>query len=491
MQQAALHFKANTHSLGHQRFWSLLFAAIGPLCLVMHTRRLCRSGTASFFVVLGLLLPDLAYPSTNDHVVLITIDGLAAFYLADPQAPVPTLRKLAAEGASAEALRVSNPATTWPNHTTLVTGVHPEKHSVLFNGLLVRGGPGEPVRIEAERDERDLVAVATIYDQLHRAGYRTAAINWPGTRGATTLDDNFSDAPDRIARTTPRLRAELVRDGVLENGEDAGFLRKSAAAADQAWCAAALHLLRTRPPHFLLLHLLATDAIQHRYGPNSPAAYTALALADAQVALVLRALESAGIRERTTLFAVSDHGFARPSKLINPNVILRKAGLMRPGPRRRAQSVSEGGTAFVYLTEPASVNEDRAKVIALLRGVQGIQKIVEPLQYEALHLPAPDKNPQMGDLLLVAKEGYAFSDEFFEDEVITPLPASLGSHGYLSSDPQMNGIFVAWGRGIKPGTKMGVVDNIDVAPTMAAMLGENLSGADGRVLREIFDSKQQ
>jgi len=38
---------------------------------------------------------------------------------------------------------------------------------------------------------------------------------------------------------------------------------------------------------------------------------------------------------------------------------------------------------------------------------------------------------------------------------------------------------------------MGVVDSIDVAPTMAAMLGENLSGADGRVLREIFDSKQQ
>jgi predicted AlkP superfamily pyrophosphatase or phosphodiesterase len=456
----------------------------------MLTRRLFQSGTASFFVVIGILLPLLAYPGTNDHVVLITIDGLAAFYLADPQAPLPTLRKLAAEGASVEALRVSNPATTWPNHTTLVTGVHPEKHSVLFNGLLVRNGPGEPVRIEAERDKRDLIAVPTIYDQFHLVGYRTAAINWPCTRGATTLDDNFPDAPDRIARTTPRLRAELVRAGVLENVEDGSFLRKSAAAADQAWCAAALHLLRTRPPNFLLLHLLATDSIQHRYGPNSPAAYTALALADAQVALVLRALEDAGIRERTTLFVVSDHGFARPSKLINPNVVLRKAGLMRPGPRRRAQSVSEGGTAFVYLTEPASVKEDRAKVIALLRGVEGVEEIIEPSEYKALHLPDPARNPQMGDLLLVAKAGYAFSDEFIEDEVATPLPLSLGSHGYLSSNSQMNGVFVAWGRRIKPGTRLGVVDNIDVAPTMAAMLGENLPGADGRVLREIFDSKQ-
>ena len=155
----------------------------------MPTRRLFQFGTASFFVLIGILLPLPAYPGTNDHVVLITIDGLAAFYLADPQAPLPTLRKLAAEGASAEALRVSNPTTTWPNHTTLVTGMHSEKHSVLFNGLLVRNGPGETVGIEAERDKRDLVAVPTIYDQFHSVGYRTAAINWPCTRGATTLDD--------------------------------------------------------------------------------------------------------------------------------------------------------------------------------------------------------------------------------------------------------------------------------------------------------------
>lgn len=457
----------------------------------MFTRRLFHYGVAGLFAVVSVPLRLSAHPATNEYVVLITIDGLAAFYLADPQAPLPTLRKLAAEGASAEALRVSNPATTWPNHTTLVTGVNPERHSVLFNGLLARNGPGEPVRIEGERDKSDLVAVPTIYDQLHRAGYRTAAINWPCTRGAATLDDNFPDTPDRIARTTPRFRAELVRAGILEDVEDARFLRKSTAAADQAWCGAALHLLQRRPPNLLLLHLLATDAIQHRYGPNSPAAYAALALADAQLSQVLQALESAGLRKRSTVFVASDHGFARPSKLINPNVIFRKAGMLRPGPRRHAQSVSQGGTAFVYLTEPASGKEDRAKVITLLRDVEGIQEIVEPSRFGALHLPDPASNPQMGDLLLVAKDGYAFSDEFIEDEVITPLPVSLGSHGYLASVPQMNGVFVAWGRRIKRGTRLGVVDNIDLAPTIAALLGESLPSADGKVLTEIFDSKQQ
>jgi predicted AlkP superfamily pyrophosphatase or phosphodiesterase len=330
----------------------------------------------------------------------------------------------------AQGLRVSNPSTTWPNHTTLVTGVSPDKHGVLLNGLLTRGGPGEPIRIEGDRDKQDMVAVPTLYDQLHRAGFRTAGINWPCTRGAAALDDNFPDAPDRVRAMTPRLRAELIRAGLLTDATDASFLKKGPAGAGQAWNAAALHLLKARPPHLLLLHLLDTDVIQHRYGPQSLAAYAALALADAQLADLVRALEQDGIRDWTTVFVVSDHGFAKPSKLIRPNVLLRKAGLLRPAPRRRAQAVSEGGTAFVYLTEPKTTTEDRAKVLEILRGFEGIDRIVEPAQYPKLQLPDPSRNRQMGDLLLVAKEGYAFSDEYLDDDPIAPLPSSFGSHGY-------------------------------------------------------------
>ena len=222
-----------------------------------------------------LSAPVLPAASTNHHVILITIDGLAAYYLSDPQAPLPTLRKLAREGAVAEGLRVSNPSVTWPNHTTLVTGVHPDKHSVLFNGVLIRPGPGESVRIEGDRDQADLVAVPTLYDHLHRAGYRTAGINWPCTRGAKTLDDNFPDVPDQISYITRRLRAQLIGLGILDDAENASFRAKSAASRDQIWTAAAVHLIRTRRPNLLLLHLLITDTLQHLHGPQSPAAYTA------------------------------------------------------------------------------------------------------------------------------------------------------------------------------------------------------------------------
>ena len=64
-------------------------------------------------------------------VVLMSVDGLANFYMDDPAAEIPTIRKLAAEGAKATSMRASDPTVTWPNHTTLVTGVSPARHGVV------------------------------------------------------------------------------------------------------------------------------------------------------------------------------------------------------------------------------------------------------------------------------------------------------------------------------------------------------------------------
>jgi hypothetical protein len=52
----------------------------------------------------------------------------------------------------------------------------------------------------------------------------------------------------------------------------------------------------------------------------------------------------------------------------------------------------------------------------------------------------------------------------------------------------MRAIFVAAGKGVKKGTKIGLVENIDVAPTIAHLLGYTLPDVDGRVLTEIFTS---
>ena len=435
-----------------------------------------------------------ATASTNHHVILITIDGLAAYYFTDPRAPIPTLRKLATNGAVAEGMHVSNPAVTWPNHTTLITGVPPRKHSVLFNGVLVRPGADKPVKIDPERDQSDLISVPTLYDYLHRAGYRTAAINWPCTRRALALDDNFSDVPDQITYMTPRLRDELLATGILSSTNDAAFREQSAAVKDQIWTTAAAHVIEERRPNLLLLHMLITDSTQHKYGPQSPAAYTAVALADAQVATILRAVEQAGIREQTTVFVTADHGFATATKIVSPNIVLRKAGLLETDASRgivsaRAQVIAEGGIAMVYFTDPTTLSADRAKLSSLLRDHEGVADIVTPDRFAVLGLPDPDRNRQMADLILVARDGYAFNNESRGDVSVTDatIPAgNVGHHGCLSDNSRMNAAFVAWGRGIRPGVNLGIIDNIDIAPTIARMLGESIVGADGHVLNRML-----
>src|SRR3984885_14378633 len=91
-----------------------------------------------------------ALPAQNDGtaaaqgpiVVLITIDGFPARALKDPRLPMPTLRMLIANGAHADAMIPINPTVTWPNHTTLITGVDAAVHHVMANGEIEFPNPG-------------------------------------------------------------------------------------------------------------------------------------------------------------------------------------------------------------------------------------------------------------------------------------------------------------------------------------------------------------
>jgi predicted AlkP superfamily phosphohydrolase/phosphomutase len=104
-----------------------------------------------------------AQPARKDHhVVLISIDGFSAFSLADPQMAVPHLRSLVRRGVAAQGMTPVNPTVTWPNHTSLVTGVTPAKHTVIYNGGAIRGGEGQPVKVEPHIPKAQLVSGTTL-----------------------------------------------------------------------------------------------------------------------------------------------------------------------------------------------------------------------------------------------------------------------------------------------------------------------------------------
>src|SRR6478672_2450212 len=92
------------------------------------------------WVLVGVLfaLNASAAFDTNRIVVLVSLDGLANFYFDDPKAEMPNLRALAQQGARAKSMMPVIPTVTWPNHTTLVTGVMPARHGVLANNYFDR-----------------------------------------------------------------------------------------------------------------------------------------------------------------------------------------------------------------------------------------------------------------------------------------------------------------------------------------------------------------
>jgi predicted AlkP superfamily pyrophosphatase or phosphodiesterase len=422
---------------------------------------------------------------TTNHVVIISLDGFAAWAMEDSRLPVPTLRTLAARGATAKGMRPVNPSVTWPNHTAMVTGVTPAKHGVLFNGMLIRQ-PGVPPRIEPWRDKKEMVRVRTLYDAVHEKGGTTAQVDWVAIQNAPTITWEFrerADGPNPVA-------GELVKAGVLTPLERDTFGAHNILWRDHVWTQAAVHILKQHRPTLLLFHLLNLDSTQHRYGPRSPAAMTAMAHLDTQVGRVIDALKDTDLAARTTVFVLADHGFKLVKRQIRPNAAFHKAGLLTVESGKvtasQAYQISEGGTAMVYVTAPDPSGDILKRVKQALTGIEGIGTIVAPSDYAKYGLPNPTENDQMGALFLTAKDGYAFSGAAEGDVVVDAPPGALGAHGYVGTEDDMRSLFIAWGRGIKPGVKLDIIDNVDVAPTAARLLGVELKDVDGRVLKEIL-----
>jgi predicted AlkP superfamily pyrophosphatase or phosphodiesterase len=419
------------------------------------------------------------------HVVLISLDGFPAWAMDDPSLPVPTLRRLAASGAIAKAMRPVNPTVTWPNHTTLVSGVTPAKHGVLYNGLLVHD-PGLPPRIEPWLPRDRMVHAPTLYDVAHAHGMTTAQVDWVAIQAAPTITWEF---PERPAPDGAIAQA-LVKAGALTQAELETFAARNIVWRDRVWTDAAIHILETHRPNLMLFHLLSLDSMQHRYGPRTLAATATMALLDMQVAQVVAAVERAGLTPATTFFVVSDHGFKPVKRQIRLNVALAQAGLITVQDFKitasLAYAVPEGGSAIVFPTAPDPTGDLLARTRKAVAGVEGVDAVVEPADFGRFGLPQPGASDQMGVLFVTPEDGYSFTAPAEGDVVDDSAVGGLGAHGYPATDPDLGALFIASGAGIRPGVKLDVIDNVDVAPTMAELLGLTLANVDGKVLKQVL-----
>lgn len=426
-------------------------------------------------------------PAKDRIVVVISIDGFPAYAFDDPRLPTPTLHRLAREGVKAQGMKIVNPAVTWPNHTAMITGVPPAKHSVLFNGLLVRDNPKLPPRVEPWRDKEEMVKPPTVYDLAFKAGLTTAQVDWVAITNPKTITWEFAERPD----VKGVIEKEMIAEGIVKEKDLLEFTKSSPAWRDEVWTNAAAHIITKHKPNLLLYHLLNIDATHHRYGPNTPAGITALAYADSRVHQILETLKTANLLDRATVLVVSDHGFKTAKRNIRPNTILREKGLLTVEGTKvtsaDAYVIPEGGTAMVYVTDPANRKRLVPQLKEWFSKLEGVDRILGPEDFPALGMPDPEKNNQMADLVIAGKEGYSFGANPDGAPVVDIIsPGNPGNHGYLNSDPDMNAIFIAWGYGVTPGGSLPMINNVDVAPTIASLLGLKMNNIDGVPLNSIL-----
>jgi predicted AlkP superfamily pyrophosphatase or phosphodiesterase len=155
-----------------------------------------------------------------------------------------------------------------------------------------------------------------------------------------------------------------------------------------------------------------------------------------------------------------------------------------------AYALGTGGSTMVYITNPARRQELAAKLAETFRNTEGVGEVLLPAGFAKWDMPDPAKNSRMSDLVLVAKDGYAFHGSLDGPDIGGPETGYPGHHGYAASDPDMNTMFLAWGYGIRAGATLDRMSMLDVAPTLAALLGLELKNVEGRVLQEILVADQ-
>ncbi len=461
-----------------------------------------RLATILFFtLVFGLIQPSklladgLPVGGKVKHVVLVSVDGLAASYFDDSKAEMPTLRAIASQGARAKGMHAAFPTVTWPTHTTLVTGVHPARHGVLGNSVWDREkGRGVTYIGDPELTKDEAVKVPTLYDAVAASGGTAAGVIWPCTTGAKSLKFMIPDVGkiELFNRfTTPGFVDEAVAAGVdISKLGEWGWSKEHSNERDRLYARTASYLLTKHHINLVMVHLITPDGVEHANGPHTREAYQAVKDADLCIQEIWETLQQPAFEGNSAIFVVSDHGFAPYEKYIKPNVILKELGLVASDrdddvKDRKAWTVTQGGSAFVYALDDEHRSQHVATMKERFQKLEGISGIVTPAEYKMFGLPDPTTNSQSPDLVLLTQPGYSFIASL-EPPAITDTKGLKGSHGHDHRPDYMHATFVAAGIGIKPGVELETVRGIDVAPTIAHLMGVELKNVDGRVLDEIF-----
>ena len=357
-------------------------------------------------------------------VILISIDGFRYDYLS--RGVTPTLSALAADGATGP-MRPSFPSLTFPNHYTLVTGLHPDHHGIVGNSF-VDPKLGKFTMANTEPGWWD--QAEPIWDTAEKAGLTTATMFWPGSETTVNgVHPTYHRAFDQAVGGDQRVDQLLT------------------------WMDA------TPRPDFATLYFDTVDTIGHRNGPDAPATTEAAAAVDASLARLIEGLKARGLYDRTVLVIVSDHGMASTSPdrvmVLDDLIDLSAVNIVYAGP-------------VVYL-DPVPGREAEVEQALVKQHPHGVC-------WDKANIPARfvlGSNPRVPAIVCSAEIGWVFGTR------ARPMRQAGGAHGYDNQAPEMAALFIAHGPGVVHGRRLQNLDSVDVQPLLGRLLRIAVPHGDG------------
>lgn len=232
--------------------WALVWLMVG-------------SGAQAQFAV-AVRKPERPIPAI-ERVLVISVDGLRPDRAL--LANMPTLRAMLHDGAYTFWAKTTVVAITLPSHTSMVTGVAPNKHGISWNHDLPFSEPVYPNQ-------------PTMMEMAKKVGYTTAMV-----AGKSKFDT-------------------LGKPGTL----DYMFVPEKGTVTNDVVLAEAVKVIEQHKPEVMYLHFAEVDSTGHRHGWGSPEQFAAIERTDTQLAQVFAALDRAGVRDSTLVILSADHGGA-------------------------------------------------------------------------------------------------------------------------------------------------------------------------------------
>ena len=380
------------------------------------------------------LAVSVAFAKSERTVFLISLDGFAGSYLPDPA--LPQFVKLQAEGSKARRLRPVFPSLTFPNHLTLATGCPPGKHGVVANQFIDK----DRGRFNYS-DEPSWLNCEPLWVAAERQGVKTAIHHWV----MSFRPWNGVEASYHMPSFDPK--------------------KSDAKALDQlvTWAS----LPKKDRPRLLMTYLSGPDHNGHEYGPASGRTRSVLEKSDRQIANFMGKLAKIPDLGPYTVLLVSDHGMAPVKEAVLIDSLFQRYWIS-------GVPLISGPLLYLYLWNP----NQASKVARDLGKTEGLSIYTPrdlPKEYGPYH-------PRMGDLIGVLDMPKVFlRGESAENRIPN------GAHGYDPRLPSMDGIFLAWGDGIRANHEFDEAHAIDVAATVSKLLGIQPAKQDeGRPIAGIF-----